>query len=179
MSAFVLTKWGHNASMNDFSPNTGRRSFPMTKHSTWMVCRNGEKGYSFAEYPIGAENLPPFESQVYLFFRQPHDSSHTFTNIFSVSSPNQRSLRSRAFVTHSGQDAGTGVWCCNKDPTSNCSHITIARHFLQKLVRVDPAARDDSISNIPLDNTGNVAHCLLVRCSLHCYSTYLSSGRQT
>ena len=104
--------------------------------------------------------MPPFESQVYLFSRQPHDSPHTFTNIFSVSSPNQRSLRSRAFVTHSGQDSGTGVWCCNKDPTSNCSHITIARHFLQKLIRVDPAARDDSISNVPLDNTGNVAHCL-------------------
>jgi hypothetical protein len=109
------------------------------------------------EVAVGQDDSPLVDS--HLFSRQAHDADNAFTNIFSVPSPNQRSLRSRVFVTHIGQDSGSGVWRCSKDPTSNCSHITTARHFLQKLIQADPTARDSSVVNAPLDYTGT-AHSL-------------------
>jgi hypothetical protein len=104
------------------------------------------------EVAVGRDDFPLVDS--HLFSRQPHDADNTFTNLFSVPSPNQRSLRSRVFVTHIGQDSGSGVWRCSKDPTSNCPHITTARHFLQKLIQADSAARDSSVVNAPLDYAG-------------------------
>lgn len=46
-----------------------------------------------------------------------------------------------------------GEWTCSKDRRSNCGHITSARHHLQKLIQVDPSARDhgahDSVGAAP------------------------------
>jgi len=80
-----------------------------------------------------------------LFSRLPSDDDN-FTNLFSVPSPNQSSLRSRVFVTHTGKDDASGKWECSKDPMHNCTHITTARHLLQKLVQEDPLAKDQSVN---------------------------------
>ncbi|KII92991.1 hypothetical protein PLICRDRAFT_100164, partial [Plicaturopsis crispa FD-325 SS-3] len=47
-------------------------------------------------------------------------------------------------VTHTGDDSGGGEWHCMTDRGTRCAHLTIARHYLQKLVQMDPTARDDS-----------------------------------
>jgi len=96
--------------------------------------------------------------ETHLFSRLPNDNDNdVFTNHFSVPSPNQTSLRSRAIVTHIGEDSGSGEWKCSKDSASNCTHITIARHFLQKVVQANPAAEDESVDvNAPLDYKGEV-----------------------
>lgn len=176
-------KWENNASTNDFSLTIGRRSFPTMIHFARMVSSCLPTFYfTLVEVPVGPDDLPPFEAPVYLFSREPHDIPYAFTNIFSVPSQNQRSLRSRAFVTHNGQDSGSGVWSCSKDPTSNCSHITTARHFLQKLIQVDPTAQDRSILNAPLEYAGNFTllfHHAEHDIRLYCPSTCLSSRCKT
>ena len=155
LSVFVPTRWVNNAFMNDFSPNTGRRSFQTTRRLTRMVRRCFfNRVFLLVEVAVGMDDLQSPLVDSHLFSRQPHDADNTFTNIFSIPSPNQRSLRSRVFVTHIGQDSGSGVWRCSKDPTSNCPHITTARHFLQKLIQADPTARDNYVMNTPLDYTG-------------------------
>ena len=80
---------------------------------------------------------------MHLISRLSNDNLDTFTNLFSVSSPNQQSLRSRVFMTHIGQDSGSGTWHCSKDPTINCPHVTAARKFLKKIIQTDHAAQDD------------------------------------
>jgi hypothetical protein len=76
-----------------------------------------------------------------------------------VPSPNQRSLRANAIVIHNGLDTGIGEWTCNKDSTTNCAHITLARHMLQKLVTADLLARDEGVSvEAAADANGEVSH---------------------
>jgi hypothetical protein len=82
---------------------------------------------------------------VILFSRQLAEDNGIFQNSFSVSLPGQNSVKARAIVLHHGDDTGTGVWTCLKDSNSQCAHITRARHQLQKLVKVDPTARDDFV----------------------------------
>jgi hypothetical protein len=79
-----------------------------------------------------------------LFSRQPAEDDETFLNNFSVPLPGQNSVKARAIVLHHGSDTGAGEWVCLKDGNSQCGHITLARHQLQKLVQVNPRARDDS-----------------------------------
>jgi hypothetical protein len=69
----------------------------------------------------------------------------TYSNIFSVTFAGQTSVKSRAIVSHLGDDDGTGTWTCAKDRGIHCSHITSARHELQRLVRVDPTATDGAM----------------------------------
>ncbi|EGN93632.1 hypothetical protein SERLA73DRAFT_63856, partial [Serpula lacrymans var. lacrymans S7.3] len=46
-------------------------------------------------------------------------------------------------ITYTGFDSGSGIWICTKDCCPNCTHITNAHHYLQKLVTMDPDARDN------------------------------------
>ena len=118
--------------------------------------------FPLVDVDVGRDDFPLVYS--HLFSRQPHDADNTFTNLFSIPSPNQRSLQSRVFVTHIGQDSGAGVWRCSKDLTTNCPHIITARHLLQKLILADPTARDSSIVNAPLDYTGKCSLVVIPSC---------------
>jgi hypothetical protein len=79
---------------------------------------------------------------VILFSRQPAEIDGKFNNLFSVVFPGQTSVKNRVIVDHQGENSGAGVWICSKDRGSTCGHVTSARHHLQKLLHVDPKARD-------------------------------------
>ncbi|KAF7366670.1 hypothetical protein MSAN_00924900 [Mycena sanguinolenta] len=80
-----------------------------------------------------------------LFSRQELDEG-VFTNHFSSPSPNSRSLNGRVIVVYTGDDTGTGQWLCMKDSSNQgCWHISTCRDLLQKLIRVDPAATDETV----------------------------------
>ncbi|KAF7361174.1 CxC4 domain-containing protein [Mycena sanguinolenta] len=79
------------------------------------------------------------------FSRQELDEG-VFTNHFSSPSPNSRSLNGRVIVVYTGDDTGTGQWLCMKDSSNQgCWHISTCRDLLQKLIRVDPAATDETV----------------------------------
>jgi hypothetical protein len=93
---------------------------------------------------------PNFSSQhadVVLFSRQELQEG-LFLNHFSSPSPNSRSLSGRVIVAYTGDDSGSGQWLCTKDSTTKgCSHLSQCQDLLQKLVRVDPTATDDSVGD--------------------------------
>ena len=98
---------------------------------------------------LRSERSTDIDDYVHLVSHLPHgDILDTFTNLFSVPSPNQQSLRSRVIITHVGQDSGSGTWFCSKDQTVYCPHVTTARHFFQQVIRTDPAAQDTSITDM-------------------------------
>ncbi|KDR65237.1 hypothetical protein GALMADRAFT_50349, partial [Galerina marginata CBS 339.88] len=68
----------------------------------------------------------------------------TIHNVFSVPSPGVlESIKNRAVVEHFGDDTGSGVWRCSKDPNiRNCRHILFARDSLQQHVQMDHLATD-------------------------------------
>jgi hypothetical protein len=87
--------------------------------------------------------------EVALFLRQAYDGP-VYLNLFSVVYRDQTSVKSRAIVSYTGDDTGSGKWVCQKDRGAICGHIVNARHELQKLVHVDPTARDCNSSTIDL-----------------------------
>ena len=78
---------------------------------------------------------------------------------FSVSSPMQRGIKSRAIVCHEGGQDGDGRWTCSKDALGRCAHIKLSKDHLQKLLRCDPLAADTGVSHASADVPGK------------CYST--------
>ncbi|KAJ7805238.1 hypothetical protein B0H14DRAFT_2611502 [Mycena olivaceomarginata] len=100
-----------------------------------------------AEY--GKELFPVDEftysdDKAVLFSRQEVEEG-LYINHFSTPSPNSRSLNGRVIVEYTGDDTGTGRWLCSKDSgTSTCAHISKCRDMLQKLVLVDPTAKDNN-----------------------------------
>ncbi|KAJ7360713.1 hypothetical protein DFH08DRAFT_800158 [Mycena albidolilacea] len=71
-----------------------------------------------------------------------------FLNHLSSPSPNSRSLSGQVIITYTWDNSGSGQWLCTKDSsTRGCSHLSQCRDLLQKLVRVDPTATDDSIDD--------------------------------
>ena len=88
------------------------------------------------------------ESSVFCFSRCPISIDHdneTFSEHFSVHTPGQRGIKSRAIVQHEGGSSGEGSWTCSKDTSGQCVHIKLARDYLQKLLDVDPLAMDNRI----------------------------------
>lgn len=74
----------------------------------------------------------------------------TFLNEFSIATPGNSQLYSRAFVTHNGPDTGDGTWRCSKDRIPNCLHIHRAQNKLQQLLRRDPSVNHErDVSDIP------------------------------
>ncbi|KAF8871836.1 hypothetical protein BD779DRAFT_1453446 [Infundibulicybe gibba] len=111
--------------------------------------------YQNERFPSNGTFAPECEDLPILFSRQQAlDGSETgFLNHFSVPSPRQCSLKSRAVVSFEGNDLGDGVWICNcKDTAKNCAHINACRHALQQYVNADPGARDSRVeSEAPLE----------------------------
>lgn len=71
-----------------------------------------------------------------------------YLNHFSAPSPNSRSLNGRVIVEYTGDDTGGGRWLCGKDSNNpGCAHINKCRDMLQKLVLVDPTAKDSGIGD--------------------------------
>lgn len=67
----------------------------------------------------------------------------TFVNKFSVPTPGNPQMYSRAFVSHRGGNTGSGLWSCSKDPAiTRCVHISRARDKLQQLLQRNPEAKD-------------------------------------
>lgn len=67
----------------------------------------------------------------------------SFVNEFSVPTPGNPQMYSRAFVSHRGTDTGSGTWSCSKDPaTTRCIHTSRARDKLQQLLQRNPQAKD-------------------------------------
>ena len=144
-----------NASTNDFSLNIEKRSSPMITHTMVRTRITQNLWFLTAPQTAGRSNhSTEANTCVHLFSRLPHDVNDIFTNIFSVPSPNQRSLRSRVIVTHVGQDSGSGTWRCSKDSPSNCLHITTACDFLRKIIQADPSTQNMLGMNAPLINAG-------------------------
>lgn len=72
----------------------------------------------------------------------------TFLDDFSVPTPGNPQMYSRAFVTHRGADTGGGTWRCSKDRgESQCLHIQKARDKLQQLLQKNPDARDSTVNS--------------------------------
>lgn len=82
-----------------------------------------------------------------------------FRNLFSVASPNQLAVKSRAIVRHDGDDNGSGVWTCSKDVRA-CMHIKWARDYLRQLMQEDPEAYDDDemAEDTGVFESNNIAH---------------------
>lgn len=92
--------------------------------------------------PLELSNDSSADLDIVLFARElAGDSS---TNLFSVSNGDQQAVKYRCIVSHHGQDSGAGMWRCDRDGDDGCSHVTKARHYLQKLIQRDPSARDPS-----------------------------------
>ncbi|KAG6809113.1 hypothetical protein H0H92_001569 [Tricholoma furcatifolium] len=77
---------------------------------------------------------------VQLIFRDLSEGRH----LFSVETPFKHGLKLRAIVQHEGNADGGGIWRCSKDGGHGCPHIQRARDYLQQLLCMDPAARDES-----------------------------------
>ncbi|KAJ7799351.1 hypothetical protein B0H14DRAFT_2617083 [Mycena olivaceomarginata] len=106
-----------------------------------FLCENGEE-----LFPLDT-TFANRDADVVLFSRQELQEG-LFLNHFSSPSPNLRSLSGRVIVTYTGDDSGSGQWLCTKDSsTGGCSHLSRYRDLLQKLVRVDPTATDDSVGD--------------------------------
>ena len=61
-------------------------------------------------------------------------------------------MKNRAIVEHRGGDSGIGSWKCNKDSGAIlCPHIVAARHSLQKYIKADWEALDESIGDNAMD----------------------------
>jgi len=103
-----------------------------------------ESTYDDCVFPFLAELTGGADSRldIVLFARELAEDSST--NLFSVSNGDQQAVKYRCVVYHHGQDSGAGMWRCDRDGDDGCSHVTKARHYLQKLVRQDPSARDPS-----------------------------------
>jgi hypothetical protein len=122
------------ASTNDFLPNMERN------YSRWMNSHT-VSGCIFHYVPslkiVG-------DDKAVLFSRQEVEEG-LYINHFSTPSPNSRSLNGRVIVEYTGDDTGTGRWLCSKDSSiSTCAHISKCRDMLQKLVLVDPTAKDNN-----------------------------------
>ena len=79
---------------------------------------------------------------VVMFLRDVSVQNQATIHLFSVASAGHSSVKYRSIVYHEGSDDGSGSWSCSRDGKSQCGHITSARHHLQRLVHVDPYARD-------------------------------------
>lgn len=71
----------------------------------------------------------------------------TFINKFSVPTPGNPQMYSRAFVSHQGPNTGGGIWRCSKDRAeTHCLHIKKARDKLQQLLQKNPNAKDSNVA---------------------------------
>lgn len=84
----------------------------------------------------------------------------TFLNEFSIATPGNRQIYSRAFVSHNGLNNGDGVWYCSKDRIPNCLHIHRAQNKLQQLLQRNPTvAHESDASEIPDGTFTNRSLC--------------------
>ncbi|KAJ6507200.1 hypothetical protein C8R47DRAFT_966779 [Mycena vitilis] len=93
------------------------------------------------------EDFGRSDASVVLFSRQ-ETSPDCYLNYFSSPSPNSRALNGWTVVTYEGTDLGDGIWSCAKDSNAlTCTHINKSKDMLQKLVRIDPSARDQGVAH--------------------------------
>ncbi|KAF7359299.1 CxC4 domain-containing protein [Mycena sanguinolenta] len=119
---------------------------PLSRPSEQCVHQRFLSDYGEEFFPFDASFANRSDEAV-LFSRQELEEG-TFMNHFSSPSPNSRSLNGRVIVVHTGQDTGAGQWLCIKDsPSQACSHISKCRDLLQRLVRVDPSATDETVGD--------------------------------
>ncbi|KAG6810513.1 hypothetical protein H0H92_011540 [Tricholoma furcatifolium] len=86
------------------------------------------------------EDFPLDIGRIQLVFRDIVEGCH----LFSVETPGKHGLKPRAMVQHEGNVDGGGIWRCSKDGSHGCSHVQMARDYLQQLIYMNPAARDES-----------------------------------
>ncbi|KAG6810082.1 hypothetical protein H0H92_013378 [Tricholoma furcatifolium] len=96
------------------------------------------RDYGENEFSDKEEDIPVLLRPVVLIFRDRSQGNH----LFSVETPTKHGIRSRAIVMYDGEDDGSGIWRCAKDGRGGCSHTKAARDYLQKLITLDPNARD-------------------------------------
>lgn len=71
-------------------------------------------------------------------------------NEFSIATPGNKQIYSRAFVSHNGLNTGDGTWHCSKDRFHQCLHIHRAQNKLQQLLKRDPTVlHERDVSDIP------------------------------
>ncbi|KAG6809429.1 hypothetical protein H0H92_000284 [Tricholoma furcatifolium] len=90
------------------------------------------------EFPDDDE-LPVELGAVQLVFRDTSEGRH----LFSVETAGKHGIKPRAIVQHDGHVDGGGAWKCSKDGGQGCPHVHAARDYLQQLIYMNPAARDD------------------------------------
>ncbi|KAG6805930.1 hypothetical protein H0H92_013366, partial [Tricholoma furcatifolium] len=90
------------------------------------------------EFPEDDE-LPAELGAVRLVFRDTSEGRH----LFSVETAGKHGIKPRAIVQHEGHIDGGGTWKCSKDGGQGCPHVHAARDYLQQLIYMNPAARDD------------------------------------
>ncbi|KAJ6611690.1 hypothetical protein B0H10DRAFT_1918580 [Mycena sp. CBHHK59/15] len=118
---------------------------PLSRPNELCVHEEFLTEYGDELFPISAEFTSAADTV--LFSRQELEDG-TYINHFSTNSPNTRALTGRVIITYTGEDTGTGSWSCSKDSnSSSCAHINQCRNMLQKLVRVDPSAKDHGIGD--------------------------------
>ncbi|KAJ7229018.1 hypothetical protein GGX14DRAFT_346881 [Mycena pura] len=98
-------------------------------------------------FPTDIPFTTDYTNNAALFFRQELEEG-IYINHFSAPSPNSATLAGRVVVQYTGDDTGGGRWLCGKDSgASSCSHINCCRDMLQKLVQIDPSARDTGVGD--------------------------------
>ncbi|KAG6807449.1 hypothetical protein H0H92_007512, partial [Tricholoma furcatifolium] len=90
------------------------------------------------EFPDDNE-LPAELGAVQLVFRDTSEGRH----LFLVETARKHGIKPRAIVQHEGHVDGGGAWKCSKDGGQGCPHVHAARDYLQQLIYMNPAARDD------------------------------------
>ncbi|KAJ7233197.1 hypothetical protein C8J57DRAFT_1195912 [Mycena rebaudengoi] len=93
----------------------------------------------------GAEFFPSddeldIEEEVVLFARRHELDESATTNHFSCPSAFKRGLRGRVIVIYEGENDGSGLWRCEKDPSGGCTHISNCRIKFQQLIHGNPHA---------------------------------------
>ncbi|KAG6809250.1 hypothetical protein H0H92_001001 [Tricholoma furcatifolium] len=79
--------------------------------------------------------------RIQLVFRDLVEGRH----LFSVETPGKHGLKPRAIIQHEGNVDGGGMWRCSKDGGGHgCSHTQMARDYLQQLIYMNPAVRDET-----------------------------------
>ncbi|PPQ87257.1 hypothetical protein CVT26_015205, partial [Gymnopilus dilepis] len=99
------------------------------------------------------QGIPGDDDRAFLFYRCEDVKDDQYHNLFSVPSQTRFSnMKNRAIVEHRGDDSGTGTWKCNKDSGAIlCPHIVAARHSLQKYIRSDWEALDETLGDNAMD----------------------------
>ncbi|KAG6827240.1 hypothetical protein H0H92_012650 [Tricholoma furcatifolium] len=95
------------------------------------------KDYGEREFPEEPD-MPSVLGPIKLIYRDIVEGGH----LFSVETPAKFGIKSRAIVQHEGDHTKSAVWRCSKDGNQGCYHIQKARDYLQKLIHLDPDARD-------------------------------------